>query len=356
MSPKHAIYVYVAVLVATPFAPSAPSAQGQLPPVPRQLPRVFPPQEPPVLPPGAPTDEGSCEERPPEPAYVHLGTGEFHLEVEDLRIAGRGLDFRWTRTYRSRAQVDRGLGHGWDWSYDIWIEAQGPQIAVHDGNGRRDLFQPRPDGTYAADGFFQRGSWNTDGSFTLRFADGGAWLFHRLDGTPRAGRIESSTDRNGNALVFAYDSLGRLVRVTDTLGRDVTIARDSAGRISSVCDFTGRCVTYGYYQPGDTGGSPGDLRSATSPIVVGTPNGNDFPSGKTTFHGYTSGQADDRLNHNLSWITDPPGRRGSRTRTPPRRIRARRPRATHDADREPSGRAAARERSVVLRDALGVEP
>ncbi len=305
MFPRHVLFV--AALFAAPFAPSAQGFQGQLPPLPRQFARAFPPQEPPVPPPGAPTDEGSCEERPPEPALVHLGTGEFHLRVEDLRIAGRGLDFRWTRTYRSRADTDAGLGRGWDWSYDIWIEAQGPQIAVHDGNGRRDLFQPRPDGTYAADGFFQQGSWNTDGSFTLLFADGGAWRFHRLDGTARAGRIESSTDRNGNALAFAYDSLGRLMRVTDTLGRDVTIARDSAGRISSVCDFAGRCVSYAYYTAADTGGSPGDLRSATSPIVTGTPNGNDYPSGKTTFYGYSRGQADERLNHNLLWIRDPRG-------------------------------------------------
>ena len=45
----------------------------------------------------------------------------------------------------------------------------------------------------------------------------------------------------------------------------------------------------------------------TTPIVTGTPNGNDFPSGKTTVYTYSTGFADELLNHNLLTITDPTG-------------------------------------------------
>ena len=45
--------------------------------------------------------------------------------------------------------------------------------------------------------------------------------------------------------------------------------------------------------------------SCTSPPVIGTPNGNDFPDGKVTRYAYSKGSADERLNHNLTSITDP---------------------------------------------------
>ena len=69
----------------------------------------------------------------------------------------------------------------------------------------------------------------------------------------------------------------------------------------------GRQVRYEYYQQGEPGGSFGDLKSVTTPAVVGTPNGNDFPNGKTTTYTYTTGFLDESLNHNLLTITDPKG-------------------------------------------------
>ncbi|NKB25789.1 MAG: hypothetical protein GKR87_15735 [Kiritimatiellae bacterium] len=71
--------------------------------------------------------------------------------------------------------------------------------------------------------------------------------------------------------------------------------------------FSGRSVTYRYYNGIEPGGNFGDLKSVTTPSVTGTPNGNDFPNGKTTTYTYTTGSSDDRLNHNLLTITD--GRR-----------------------------------------------
>ena len=61
---------------------------------------------------------------PPEatPARVlYLFSGEFHLEAEDMRIKGRGLDFVWARKYRSRLGPTTELGNGWDYSYDLRV-------------------------------------------------------------------------------------------------------------------------------------------------------------------------------------------------------------------------------------------
>ncbi len=63
-------------------------------------------------------------------------------------------------------------------------------------------------------------------------------------------------------------------------------------------DFSGRVVRLTY-------DANGDLVSITTPAVTGTPNGNDFPQGKTTRFAYTSGFSDQRLNHNLTTIIAP---------------------------------------------------
>ena len=78
-----------------------------------------------------------------------------------------------------------------------------------------------------------------------------------------------------------------------------------SGRLVSVQDFSGRMVKFDYYTGGMLGGSLGDLASVTSPPVTGTPNGNDFPDGKTMRYTYSTGSPDEQLNHNLLTVTDP---------------------------------------------------
>jgi RHS repeat-associated protein len=274
-------------------------------------------------PPGAPTRE-NCERHDDgddviDPVY--LFSGEFYEEVEDLRIKGRGLDFVWSRKYRSKLGPNTRQGNGWDFSYNIFIEANGADVDVCDGNSRRDTYflqaalgtaggasgQAAASKTWSRPEFFRDLMLDADGSYTMLFADGGVWDFNPLDGSPAQGRLRRIADRHGNNLRFAYDASGRLSTITDTLDRNVTVAYNAAGFIASVTDFAGRRVEYQYYNDGDAGGSHGDLRSVRSPAVTGTPNGNDFPNGKLTTYTYSKGFADARLNHNLLTITD--GRR-----------------------------------------------
>jgi YD repeat-containing protein len=184
----------------------------------------------------------------------------------------------------------------------------GPDLILHDGTGRQDTYTLQANGRWTSPGFFREITENPDGSYTLTFPDTGIWHFLPLDGSPTAGRVDRLADRNQNALSFDYDAVGRLVQVVDTLGRPITVGWDPAtGFLESVTDFTGRQVRYEYYAVGAAGGSFDDLRSVTSPSVVGTPNGNDFPLGKTTVYTYSTGQPDPVLNHNLLTITDPRG-------------------------------------------------
>ena len=231
---------------------------------------------------------------------VNLFSGEVLWTEVDLQIKGRGLDFIWARKYRSRAGPNTAQGNRWDFSYNIYVRRAGENIKVFDGNGREDIFYARRNGTYAADQFFSEGRFESNNVFKLTFATQSAWEFRPLTAAIAPGKISRILDRNGNTLTFSYDALGRLSRVTDTLDREILVAYDRDGFIESVTDFTGRQVRYAYYQNTDAGGSAGDLKSVTSPTVTGTPNGNEFPNGKTTSYTYTKGFIDDRINHMLT--------------------------------------------------------
>jgi RHS repeat-associated protein len=244
---------------------------------------------------------------------VLLHSGEFTHRVVDLRIRGRGIDFIWGRIYRSRLGEVTTMGHNWNHSYDICVEACGPDRLVRDGNGRQDLYLLQADGAWGKDGFFRALEENPDGTHTMVFSDTGKWEFHAPNHPSAPGKIRAIVDRNGNAIALDYDGAGRLTEIRDTLNipakdnRVVTLSYNPDGFIESVTDFTGRQVLYDYYMDGDNDGSAGDLKSVRSPVVVGTPHNNDFPNGKTTFYTYTKGHVRKEKNHNLRTITDAKG-------------------------------------------------
>ena len=131
-----------------------------------------------------------------------------------------------------------------------------------------------------------------DGSgFTLLEADGETCQFDL------SGRIVRREDRRGNFIVYAYIS-GLLSAVTDEFGRQITFAYDIDNRLETVTDFTGRQLRFTY-------DAQGNLTQARSPLVTGTPQGNDFPSGKRERYVYDTGKSDPLLAHNLTKVIAP---------------------------------------------------
>jgi YD repeat-containing protein len=191
------------------------------------------------------------------------------------------------------------MGKGWDFSGNISVETSGNDVIIHDGDGRADKFYRQSGGTYTCREFFREGSLSGQ-TFTLTFADKGRWVFRPFNAATAPGKIAQSIDRNGNTMTYAYNGTGQLTTVTDALNRAVQFAYNGSGLLTSVTDFAGRVVTYTY-------DGNGNLATMTTPAVTGTPNGNNFPSGKTTTYTYTSGNADENLNHNLASIIDPVG-------------------------------------------------
>lgn len=248
---------------------------------------------------------------------VLLHSGEMAVSAVDLRIPGRGIDFVWQRTYRSRTgpkDASSGLGVGWDHSYNIKIRRAEPSnplvrdIVLSDGATRQDRLVYNGT-TYTAPELFVEGVEAPTNVITLTFPNKSQWKFFSLTDVQsgRRGKIQTITDRNGNRLAFDYDTLGRLTVVHDTLDtashqRDIHFNYSGSSLlIQSVVDFAGRTISYEY----NTGQ---DLVAVNSPAVINLPtNGNDFPAGKRTVYTYSVGFTDARLNHNLLTITDGKG-------------------------------------------------
>ena len=240
---------------------------------------------------------------------ISPSSGESQVEATDLFIASRGLDFAWTRTYRSRTGSPTVMGHNWDFSYNVSLAA-GPNntMILRTGDGRVNTFYPNGTNGWARDEYFceirlvDADHNGTPDLMEAVFSEGIKWHFNLLDPPgPLSGKLFEIVDRNSNTIRCEYDDLsGWLLRVVDTLDRTNTIAYNVAGLIESVTDFSGRTVRYEY-------DGNGDLVAVVSPPVTGTPTGNDFPGGKTNRYTYTTGNLDERLNHNLASCTDPKG-------------------------------------------------
>ncbi len=248
---------------------------------------------------------------------VDLKTGEVSMRVVDLRVPGRGIDWEFARRYRSRINFRGPLGYNWEFNYHmrLILDPTNGSFSLVDGNARSDIYLREPDGHYLT----PPGSYNrvtvlqgnplvpSAGPIEIEIANRHLrrtrfFVEASAPGTnPVVLRMTRVSDCHGNTLQFQYADPAdprRLTQVIDTYGRAYTYLYDGQGRLATVRDFMGREIVLGY-------DANGDLASVRSPIVTGTPNGNDFPDGKTERYTYSSGFSDPKLNHNLASVIAP---------------------------------------------------
>jgi RHS repeat-associated protein len=185
-------------------------------------------------------------------AGVNLATGNLHLEANDLKIAGTGLDLELSRYYDSQLQSGTvfaaptlaGLGPHWTTNVapDVHLtptsEAGG---AIFHGPGgyvmnfKSPNFAP-PSGLNAT---LTKDS--SDGTFKLKFNRSGVVYRFNSDGW-----LSSVADQNNNKISFQYASASQLASITDTQGRQVTFTYTS-GKLTNVHDSAGdRNYNYAY--------------------------------------------------------------------------------------------------------------
>jgi len=244
--------------------------------------------------------------------------GEVRVEQEVLRLTTpAGPNICLSLHYRSLAGTGGisgstmiSCGPGWTCSHDIRIVpvplaagAAAPRLYLFGGDGRRDVLVRQPDGSYRGDGMFREGRFDPDTTFRLTFSDKSQFIFCRLVGAPWSGRIGSIADANGVAINFTYSAASQLIQVASQFGQSLTLGYDAGGALSTVTDHTGRFVQCAYYVAGEPGGNPGDLKSVSCPQLPGV-----GPRFGPAVYTYTTGNPDDRLNHNLLTALDGAGR------------------------------------------------
>lgn len=247
---------------------------------------------------------------------VLLHSGELFLSMTDLVIPSRGMPWVFQRSYRSGGNFAGPLGHNWEFNYNrrlvevnnrniTRVQEAIPNLTVDvgdvyrmDGYSRADVYTRNADGSFTSpNGYYTGLEHMTDGTYLERDALGNKirYAIPNVEGTAP---MTSLSDRNGNTMQFEYDDDLRLVRVLDTLGRVIDYRYNEQGHLVEVEDFFSRSITFSYDENNN-------LTAVTSPSVTNTPQGNDFPQGKTERYTYSTSFADERLNHNLLTITAP---------------------------------------------------
>ncbi|HET9194704.1 MAG TPA: RHS repeat-associated core domain-containing protein [Vicinamibacterales bacterium] len=204
---------------------------------------------------------------------VHLGTGQFTLEVSDL-ILSDVLPIGIQRTYRANDTIARSFGRGASHQYDMFLSGNTSPYNYVDlilPDGGRVHYDRISPGTGFSDAVYEHtGSpseyfkskiyWNGTG-WNLDLKDGTRITFLEGFGASRSSQaaIARIQDRYGSTVVLTRDSNADLTRVSSANGKWIELTYDASHRVTQAKDQTNRIVQYTY----DTSGR---LWKVTDPL------------------------------------------------------------------------------------------
>lgn len=198
------------------------------------------------------------QQRPSCGDPVNCATGNLSESQTDLAVGGRGVGLQLTRTYNSQAAAEEGtrgsFGYGWSGSFSdhLVVEKANKKATLYQADGSTVPFT-EGGGKYTAPAWSQDTlGGNSEAGYTVGLADQTVYKFKGSNG-----RLESVTDRNGNATTLSYSGAGRLETITDPAGRKITLVYNSEGLVESAKDPMGHVVKYTY--------ESGNLASVTEP-------------------------------------------------------------------------------------------
>jgi RHS repeat-associated protein len=179
---------------------------------------------------------------------VTCATGNFFESQTDLSIGGRGVGLNLTRAYNSQAAAagEHGaFGYGWTSSFSdhVVVNETAKTAVVHQADGQLINFTKTGESTFVATGGATQDTLSgTAGTgYTLTQPTQIKYSF-----AGSSGRLESVTDRDGNATTLGYNAEGELTTITDPVARKLTLAYTAGGLVESVTDPDGNVVKYSY--------------------------------------------------------------------------------------------------------------
>jgi RHS repeat-associated protein len=193
---------------------------------------------------------------------VSCATGNLSETQTDFAIGGRGVGLHLTRTYNSQAAAagaKGALGYGWTSSFSdhLVVNKTSKVATLYQANGSTVLFTEEGGGSFKAPVWTQDILSGTEGTaYTLTLAN---QIKYKFAGS--SGRLESVTDRDGNATTLTYNGGGQLTTITDPVSRTIKLIYNGEGLVESAEDPMKHVVKYTY--------EAGNLKSVTQPAEVG---------------------------------------------------------------------------------------
>jgi RHS repeat-associated protein len=192
---------------------------------------------------------------------VSCATGNYSESQADLSVGGRGVGLDLTRTYNSQAAAEGAhgtFGYGWTSSFcdHLVVEKTIKKATLFQANGATVPFVEGTGGSFTAPAWTQDMlSGTSEAGYTLTIPNQTKFKF-----SGSSGRLESVTDRNGNATTLTYNEAGHLETITDPASRKMTLTYNGEGLVESVKDPLGHVVKYTY--------ESGNLATVTEPGEV----------------------------------------------------------------------------------------
>jgi RHS repeat-associated protein len=193
---------------------------------------------------------------------VSCATGNLSETQTDLRVGGRGVGLDLARTYNSQAGAEgtKGVfGYGWNSSFNdhLVVNKTSKVTTLFQAAGSTVPFTEGEAGSFTAPAWTQDTLSGTEGTgYTLTLA---SQIKYKFAGA--SGRLESVTDRDGNATTLTYNEAGRLTTITDPTSRTIKLVYNGEGLVESAEDPMKHVVKYTY--------EGGNLKNVTQPAEAG---------------------------------------------------------------------------------------
>jgi len=193
---------------------------------------------------------------------VSCATGNFSETQTDFAIGGRGVGLDMARTYNSQAAAagEHGIfGYGWSSSFSdhLVVNKTSKVTTLHQAEGSTVPFTEGTGGAFTAPVWTQDTLSGTEAAgYTLTLAD---QIKYKFAGA--SGRLESVTDRDGNATTLTYNGGGQLTTITDPTSRTIKLTYNGEGLVESAEDPMKHVVKYTY--------EGGNLKNVTQPAEAG---------------------------------------------------------------------------------------
>lgn len=187
---------------------------------------------------------------------VYSATGDFLWNEIDVTLNGRpSISIK--RTYNSHDPRDGLFGNGWNSNCETFFikvknNDNSYSYILRVPNGKRYEYKQKEGKYIAPASRFDSVQTLDKGIVRLNNQNGGYREFNTK------GKITTSVDSNGNAIVFSYDTSGKLTKKSSGT-RFISLHYDSSGRIASLQDHSKRKWTYAY-------DVDGNLISVTDPL------------------------------------------------------------------------------------------